>query len=328
MLKANLIKKSLLSALLISTAIACEEVPSVSILAETEDFVQAASEVNNKIDILWVVDSSGSMHDSQVAMTSNFQAFINDMEAKSYDFQIAIITTDAYMGGARELYKVSPNGTTIFTPNTPDFKAQFISTAMVGTRGGANERALQSMETSLANASNKTHEFPRKDAFFSVVILSDEDESSGGAYLGKNHYLGVLDALDIGSSIQGQQNYSVNAIVRLPTNAGCTSGVNGVKYMEMVEATNGIVADICGDFGASLAEITGSIVQLSTQFYLERQPIVETIKVNVNGASIPNNNENGWSYKADSNSILFHGTAVPAQGASILIDFDPVTLIN
>ena len=37
---------------------------------------------------------------------------------------------------------------------------------------------------------------------------------------------------------------------------------------------------------------------------------------------------NGWEYVSESNSIVFNGSAVPAQGASILVDFDPVSLIN
>lgn len=332
MFNSSLFKKSAMSALLATSLIACDEVPSVSILSETEDFVQAASEVNNKIDILWIVDNSGSMHDSQVALANNFEAFIQDIDAKNYDFQIAVITTEAYIGGNRAAFK-SSDGDNIFTPNTTNLQAKFMEAVMVGVSGSPSERGMHSLEVALLeHTENKALDFPRKDAFFSVIVVSDEQDGSrngpGNTYPGKNHFLGILDTIRLGDTIAGKQTYSVNAIVRLPENAGCTSGTNGTRYIEMVEATEGIVADICGDFGTSLTEITSSIVQLSTQFYLEREPIIETIVVSVNGVNIANDSTNGWTYDADSNSIKFHGTAVPAQGASIAIDFDPVKLKN
>lgn len=327
------IQKLLLSVFLLGSLAACEEVATVSILKETEDFVQAASKVDNKIDILWIVDNSGSMGDSQTALAQNFEAFIEDIEQKGYDFQIAVITTDAYRGGDFARFKAAGDGTRILTPNTPDLKTKFIEAIMVGIRGSADERGMQSLEVAFENSANQLLDFPRRDAFFSVIVVSDEEDNSRMAdgsrvYPGKNHYLGILDTIRLSDSINGEQNYSVNAIVKGPANPHCTSGIVGNRYMEMVEATGGITADICGDFANSLTNITTSIVQLSTQFYLSREPVIESIKVIVNDLEVPNDENNGWTYHADSNSIKFHGNAVPSQGASIAIDFDPLTLIN
>jgi hypothetical protein len=48
--------------------------------------------------------------------------------------------------------------------------------------------------------------------------------------------------------------------------------------------------------------------------------------VYVNGVVIPQNATNGWSYYPSNNSIRFHGTAIPAQGSSISVTFDPLTI--
>ncbi|MEC9284155.1 MAG: hypothetical protein VX642_15675 [Bdellovibrionota bacterium] len=330
-MKANLVKRLFVMTAATLSLVACEDIPTVSILSETEDFVQAASEVNNKIDILWVVDNSGSMHDSQTALANNFEAFINDLQNKNYDFQIAVIATDAYRGGDYAKFKAE-GGQAILTNNTTNLEIKFIENVMVGTRGSANERGLQSLETALDLEANKAFDFPRSDAFFSVIFVSDEQDSSieigGSSFPGSNHYLGILDTLRLGSTLAGQKTYSLNAIVLRQEDVGCTSGTVGQRYIDIVNDADGIVASICSDFSTSLTDITSSIVQLSTQFYLNREPVIESINVVVNGEIVPQDTENGWEYVVESNSIVFHGSAIPAQGASILVDFDPVSLIN
>ena len=49
-----------------------------------------------KVDILWVVDSSGSMAPKQARLASNFQGFINQLVTANppIDFHIAVTSTD------------------------------------------------------------------------------------------------------------------------------------------------------------------------------------------------------------------------------------------
>jgi len=61
----------------------------------------------------------------------------------------------------------------------------------------------------------------------------------------------------------------------------------------------------------------------STQFFLSRTPQIPTIVVKVNGATIPQDPTNGWTYNAAANSIQFHGNATPPQGANIDVAFTP-----
>ena len=50
----------------------------------------------SKIDILFVVDNSGSMAASQTGLTGSFSNFINTFVTKGYDFRIAVTTSEAY----------------------------------------------------------------------------------------------------------------------------------------------------------------------------------------------------------------------------------------
>src|SRR5689334_5236429 len=73
-----------------------ENKSSVSVLAAGQTFKQATTSVNNKVDLLWVVDNSGSMLPLQQNMTTNFNAFMSEFITKGLDFHMAVTTTDAY----------------------------------------------------------------------------------------------------------------------------------------------------------------------------------------------------------------------------------------
>jgi hypothetical protein len=75
---------------------ACSKTTTFSLLADSQNFQQAAETVNNKIDILWVVDNSGSMDSLQANLNRNFSSFINNFQSKGFDFQLGVTTTDAY----------------------------------------------------------------------------------------------------------------------------------------------------------------------------------------------------------------------------------------
>ncbi len=89
----------------------------ISILSDSDTFYQSTS-VNNKIDIMWMIDTSGSMAPYQSNLATNFNAFIADFATKGYDYNMAVAGTDAWV---RETNYVSTacgntsNGTPGFT---------------------------------------------------------------------------------------------------------------------------------------------------------------------------------------------------------------------
>jgi hypothetical protein len=48
--------------------------------------------------------------------------------------------------------------------------------------------------------------------------------------------------------------------------------------------------------------------------------------VAINGVSISQDSTNGWTYNSAANSIVFHGSAIPTQGDSIDVNFDPASV--
>ena len=114
-------------------------------------------EINTKIDILFVVDNSGSMFSSQQDLANSFGDFIDDFQTKGYDFRIAVITTEAwgenFWGGGfwegSDASFRSDAGSAILTPETPNLETAFLQNIMQGTTGYGDERAFQSIEFAL-----------------------------------------------------------------------------------------------------------------------------------------------------------------------------------
>jgi hypothetical protein len=329
----------------------------ISILATSQSFVQTTS-INNKVDILWDIDDSGSMADDQANLATNFNAFIHNFATQGYDFHMSVTTTTAWM---REWY---PNYAymakfrdgNIYTPThadntgifmistlTPDVIGTFQTNIQVGTVGSGDERGFDSFKQALINPDNTPYGFRRNDAFLAIVIVSDEEDFSRNSSP-ENQCVGnplpaacqnlrsiasfesFLDTYT--NSVPTDRKYNVSAITTRPGDSCLPyDGHYGLRYMQMAAETNGVVGSICDtNFSNSLDEIAGRIVELSTQFRLDRIPNVSTIVIHVNGVLIPENAVNGWTYNATNNSIVFHGSAVPPQGASIQVDYDPLTL--
>jgi hypothetical protein len=326
-----------------------------------QTFKQSNSSINNKIDMLWMVDNSGSMGPLQNNMTSNFHSFINTFITKGYDFHLAVGSSDQYLslpapfnntpayakffdGGfdgspATGIFQITQNtGTQAYIEST------FVHNATLGSNGSGDEREFSSMKQALNYSGNSG--FLRSDSFLAVIILSDEDDFSDETrcegcltdhwYADPNldtvaSYETYLDTLT--TSTAAFRRYSVNAITVADSiclaihQAVSGSSIIGQRYIQMVNDTNGVIGSVCDpSYATALALITAHILELGTQFFLNNTPVVSSIVVIVNGVVVPNNAANGWTYNATANSIMFHGSAVPAQNSTIEVDFDPAGL--
>lgn len=150
-----------------------------------------------KVDILWVVDSSGSMAPKQARLAANFQLFMNQLvnAQPPIDFHIAVITTDTDEAASRGALRPwtlgsntgsfiactpQPSGGSTCNAGTPtDAVSAFQQMATVGTNGSAVERGLYATYLALTNPANiGPDKFIRPDAALYVVAVSDEDDSS------------------------------------------------------------------------------------------------------------------------------------------------------
>lgn len=227
----------------------------------------------------------------------------------------------------------------------------FAINAKTGTRGdGTRESGFASIRAALRrNAdgtvgySGETHtelaNFRRDGVFLAVIIISDEEDQSrktnGSSYTNTADYVNNFQIFLDGytNSVEGNRKYNVSSMV-LTDLTSCSYTLDpqatvSTRYIEIANATDGVYGNICSpNFSSQLEQISKKIVTLSTRFQLDREPIQESIRVVVNGVNIIEDTINGWTYVEDNGFyfIEFHGTAVPAAGATIAINFDPTSL--
>lgn len=376
---------------------------SFSLLAEGQTFQQSAAIFNNKVDVLWVVDSSMTMAKHQQNLANNFSSFIADFSDKNLDFHMAVASTDGWIrevnynnkGGSCQTYanpSQSPNtvykssGDCLMTKATygemtrfrdgdiygtstgsagvrsgnylltslmdlNSLASTFAINISTGTRGdGTQESGFQSVRAVLRrNAdgsigyADETHTslsaFRRSNAFFAVIIVSDEEDQStkqdGSNYASTDEYTqdfkNFLDSYT--QSTTENKKYNVSSIV-VDSISDCSYGLHaeatqGDRYVAIAKETNGIVSSICNpDFSSDLKKISSQILVLSTRFQILREPIVETIKVIVNGVEVANNENDGWVYIRENGGyyVEFHGSSIPGQDSSIEVQFNPVSV--
>ncbi len=168
-------------------------------------------EVCSKMDILFVIDDSGSMAEEQNNLVQNFPQFINvlnDYMADSgiLDYRVAVTTT-----GRDVTYTLDPNqGSPIPLPfpfplvptsesgdngvmrqdcgmtrrwldrNDGDVASTFACVANVGTGGPGLEMPLYTTQLALGDrmADGTNLGFLREDALLGIVIVTDEDDCS------------------------------------------------------------------------------------------------------------------------------------------------------
>jgi len=318
------------------------DTPTFSVLPSTYTYVNQQSQaitVNNKIDVLWVIDNSGSMAPAQANLAANFNNFISSFISKGYDFQLSVITTEAYLESIDSVtYSTfadfrSNAGMSIVDQNTPDIQSSFVTNATQGITGYGDERAFQSIREALN--SNVNAGFIRPNSFLSVIIVSDEDDIShpGISYLSwmdpgldpVSDYITFLDGIT--NSTANKRNYTVNGIITtdqacadsLTASGGFTIPV-GLRYLDLINQTGGVAGSICDtQFDISLQAISENVVQQVSIIPLSELPVPESVVVVIDSVPLDNTS---WSYDSVSNSIVFVAGYAPPQNAVIEIVFD------
>ncbi len=176
--------------------------------------------------------------------------------------------------------------------------------------------------------------FIRPDANFSVLIVSDEEDSSP---LPVNEYLRAFADLKGEAAYRDHSIMNVSAVIgdRAPEFDGepsCSSSNGqadwGRRYLRAVEETAGLVDSICDeDFSPIVNELGLTISGLEAEFALSKQPSLKTLKVSIYGDSDESSKirdltlDVDFTYLEESNSIRFEYDQVPESQEYILVEY-------
>jgi hypothetical protein len=273
---------------------------------DTELFEQKPA----KVDILFVVDNSPSMAKEQKQLGERLQSFMK--QVRNMDWQIAFTTTDVtsrkygIKGSLLEL--AGHPGQKVLTADFTDAEDVFYNTVQrpEGRRcflfgcPSSKEQPLKASILAMQKHDTDDAAFFRDDADLAIVVLSDEDEMSGGGKRATKPEQ-VVEAFH--SIFGNEKKLSVYGIVIQPKDNSCyeeqkeegTSASAGTYVTELSRMTNGYVGSICDNDYAVALEKIGEETRLASDFYLlKRVPIENSVKVKlVPEQDIP------WKIKGD-----------------------------
>jgi len=239
--------------------------------AQTDRFDQLKA---SSIDILFVVDNSGSMQPHQEALAANFARFMDIVdplpnergEPGEVDYRLAIATTDT----DTQAGKLQGNPAVI-QPG-PGALDAFRKNVIVGTNGAAREQGLRAAEFALEAAGklkdgNGKKAFMRDNAFLYVIFVSDEDDKSFGEV---RYYQRRFESL----KGVGNENTVLASAIAGPVPDGCLIGDKpaaepGERYLELAKLTGGVLGNLCTtDWAATLRELAFTGLGLRKRFQL------------------------------------------------------------
>ncbi len=292
---------------------------------QVDDFQQIALP---KLDILFVVDCSGSMLDDHSTMAADLGAFINSSNPDS-DLQLGLISMDmeSNLHSGRLLGDppiLANRGDDALTPEQ-------IVTAFSGRIttwddcGSSEEMGLEAVRVALSEPrlSNENAGFLRDDAKLVVVFFSDEEDQSPST---------VEYYIDFFTSIKGPRNISMLEIYAVVGDApdGCTGASGeaeaGLRYIEVADACN-VHEDqhfhsICStDYEPIFDFMVPHLFSLRNQFFLSRLADPDTISVTVNDETVTQ-----WIYDEWTNAILFVDGYIPPPSSHIRVVYDTICL--
>ncbi|MCB9639647.1 MAG: choice-of-anchor D domain-containing protein [Myxococcales bacterium] len=272
-----------------------------------------------EIDLLLVVDDSGSMSDKQTNLANNLGTFMNWAAQLNADYHIGVTTTDTTKANAGCL-----RGTPTFvTSATPNPTGTFANNVRVGTTGSATEKGLdaswQFFQSGKLSGCNQG--FYRKDAALSLIYISDEEDNSAQS---TTFYVNFLRNL---KGVKDTSKIRASAIVGEPNRTCAAVFSAGVRYWDVATQLGGLKISLCdANWGNSLTQLGALTFGYRSQFFLSRPANPATIKVEVDGAPVAQNASSGWTYDAASNSINFASSAIPQAGQTIKVTYQALCL--
>ncbi len=253
------------------------------------------------LDILWVVDDSGSMNMFQTHLANNIGLFIQAFMATGADYHMAVITTTHSMIG------------NIIDISTPNPETAIANEVLVGIGGSGMEYGLQKSKDALSSASSAGpgSTFFRTDASLVVIYVSDEPDWSGSW----SSFINFFD------NIKPAGQFTPYAVIGDPP-SGCeipprTRASYGAGYWDIVDYYGGSWYSICAtDWGVQLQNMANQMAGRAAYELEEDDPIEDTIVVSVNGQAITE-----WEYDPNTNSVRFAPGHVPDPGQTIDIEY-------
>lgn len=253
---------------------------------------------DRKVDVLIVIDNSGSMAYEQKNMADRVKNMLSIL--RGLDYRIGVTTTDSrstftkngvkYYGDG-DLIPIHNLGGNLWVDSTMDEQqAQYNlgQTLQRPETGSPSEQGIRATYRFVEKATTPNHvlsSFFREGSNFASLIISDEDESDVKDMNNPENLLKL-----VASRFNSQKAFSLHAIVTKPDDTICrnTNGATyGVRYKRAVELTGGVLGSVCEvDYANQVSGIAEEIRNLVKNITLACEPLSQfPIAVKRNGVA-------------------------------------------
>lgn len=268
-----------------------------------EDLPVRALVQATEVDILWVIDNSGSMDSYQQSVIQNTAVFLDLFRQQGMDWKMGLISTDTNNAPFIGMTAATPLDWTM-----ADAVTKFQGAVQrLGTNGSGYERTFEPLVQHLSDDRYKG--FSRPGVPLALIFVTDAEEQSGGvpsewlsrfkssvpqasAFYG----YGVFAAADFGcSSSDSTWNYLSSPYETF------LKGLDGHRTFKLCDP----------NFGQLLSEISKDILK-RTSYYaipLPFRPKTRTLVVDYKGTILrPGAKADGgqWYYNYEKNAIILY----------------------
>jgi hypothetical protein len=254
----------------------------------SEDFTQGLQ--SKKLDILFVVDNSGSMAEEQEKMGTKIDSFLSTLY--DVDWQVAITTTDVsdgQFGLKGDLLNFEGTQSYLLTKNTPNYMAAFENTITreesfncTGNCASGDEQPLRAAIQAIEKRDTRNRGFFRDGADLGLLILSDEDEMSTGP---ANATMPSEVISTFNSAWQDSKKLLTYGMVIMPGDTTCFNTQGGVGHYgsfvtQLAILTSGLVGSICeDDYAPTLGLLANHARRLFDYVRLKYYPVIDSVEV-------------------------------------------------
>ncbi len=277
------------------------------------------------VDVLWVIDNSGSMDDNQAALADNFPSFMDYFLGSGLDYHIGVVSTDMdNQGNGNQGMLREIDGVRFIDTDTPDPMGTYQRMAKMGAGGSSTEKGRAAAYTAIELRKNEASniDFIRDgiEAGLHIVVISDENDSSTNNPISKVEFIDYLNTLR-----DDPELVTFNAIVNPPGGGGIFAELDaGTEYLDITDQVGGLKREIqTGDWAAMLEDLGVQAAGLKREYFLSSLPVVDSIEVWVitpDGSTLPFTKGQDYTYTESRNSVLFE-TFIPTALSEVYIEY-------
>lgn len=277
-------------------------------LKKKSEIFQQNGTAKGALDLLLVIDNSGSMKEEQENLSSKLAPLLSYVSES--DWRIGVVTTDPSDGCLRGLIKKSD----------ATASQAFATAVQPGIKGSGNERGILQAVNGLKGECNSAGSWLRNQSTVAVLIVSDEDNCSAGADCGNDPWASASYLTDYLSSIRqpgiNARVYGLIGHPSLSSNQCKTMAAKAHIYSSVIDTTLGSWGSVCAaDYSGTLQAISKDIsVILMTQFTLQYPPLLASVKVFLDGVLQKS------GYQVHGNLVEF--ASAPKAGSSVSFEYE------